>query len=209
MGVDIGTASSGVLIVDDAEFRASVGRLLRTVGMHSEQFASITEFLAAAPNPNGPTCLLVDMRMPRPSGLDLQRELANVGKHLPIVFITAHADIPMTVLATKRDAIEFLTQPFRDQDLIDAVEAGLARDRDRRNSAAALAAVKERYETLSSREREIMVRQGTGMSPILLAAYGAFGSHSRLEVGTSKRTFTPPTELPTVDGCKLLEANLG
>ncbi|WP_439399932.1 response regulator transcription factor [Bradyrhizobium sp. PMVTL-01] len=111
--------------MDDAEFRASVGRLLRTVGMHSEQFASVTEFLAAAPNPNGPTCLLVDMRMPRPSGLDLQRELANVGKHLPIVFITAHADIPMTVLATKRDAIEFLTQPFRDQDLIDAVEPAL------------------------------------------------------------------------------------
>ena len=156
-------ASPSVLIVDDdAEFRDSVGRLLRTVGLHSQQFASVTEFLKAAPSPPGPTCLLVDVRMPGPSGLDLQRELAAARKDLPIIFITAHADIPMTVQAMKGGAIEFLTKPFRDQDLIDAIEAGLARDRDRRDSEQALAAIRERYETLSSREREIMVHATSG-----------------------------------------------
>ena len=156
-------ASPSILIVDDdAEFRDSVSRLLRTVGLHSEQFASVTEFLEAAPSPPGPTCLLVDVRMPGPSGLDLQRELAAARKDLPIIFITAHADIPMTVQAMKRGAIEFLTKPFRDQDLIDAIEAGLARDRDRRDSQKALAAIRERYETLSSREREIMVQATAG-----------------------------------------------
>ena len=157
------SASPSVLIVDDdAEFRDSVGRLLRTVGLHSEQFASVTEFLTAAPSPPGPTCLLVDVRMPGPSGLDLQRELAAARRDFPIIFITGHADIPMTVQAMKRGAIEFLTKPFRDQDLIDAIENGLARDRVRRNSEKTLAELRERYETLSSREREIMVQATAG-----------------------------------------------
>ncbi|MBV8670426.1 MAG: response regulator transcription factor [Candidatus Eremiobacteraeota bacterium] len=156
------TSPSVLIVDDDAEFRDSVGRLLRTVGLHSEQFASVTEFLRAAPSPPGPTCLLVDVRMPGPSGLDLQRELAAARKDLPIIFITAHGDIPMTVQAMKRGAVEFLTKPFRDQELIDAIETGLARDRARRDSEKALASLRERYETLSSREREIMIQATAG-----------------------------------------------
>ena len=111
---------------------------------------------------DGPTCLVLDVRMPGRSGLELQRELAAANRQLPIIFITAHGDIPMTVQAMKGGAIEFLTKPFRDQDLLDAVEAGLARDRARRESDKALAALRERFETLSSREREIMIQVTAG-----------------------------------------------
>jgi FixJ family two-component response regulator len=147
---------SVVIVDDDPEFRDSVGRLLRSVGLHTEQFSSVSDFLNAAPA-DGPTCLVLDIRMPGGSGLELQRELVAANRQVPIIFITAHADVPMTVQAMKGGAMEFLTKPFRDQELLDAVDAGLARDRTRRESDRALAALKERFETLSSREREIMI----------------------------------------------------
>jgi FixJ family two-component response regulator len=155
-------ATSTVLVIDDdAEFRDSVARLLRTVGLHTRQFSSVPDFLKADP-PEGPTCLILDVRMPGRSGLELQRDLAAANRQVPIIFITAHADVPMTVQAMKGGAIEFLTKPFRDQDLLDAVEAGLARDRARREVDRALAALKERFDMLSSREREVMLHVVAG-----------------------------------------------
>jgi FixJ family two-component response regulator len=155
-------AIPSVLIIDDEpEFRDSVGRLLRSVGLHSQQFACISDFLKARPW-DGPACLVLDIRMPGGSGLELQRDLAAANRQVPIIFITAHGDIPMTVQAMKGGAIEFLTKPFRDQDLLDAVAAGLARDRKRRESETALSGLRERFETLSSREREIMVQVTAG-----------------------------------------------
>jgi FixJ family two-component response regulator len=149
-------ANATVLIVDDdPEFRDSIGRLLRTVGLDTQQFSSVSDFLKADPS-DGPSCLVLDVRLPGRSGLELQRELAAANRQLPIIFITAHGDIPMTVRAMKGGAIEFLTKPFRDQDLLDAIEAGLARDCARRASDKALGALRERFDTLSSREREIM-----------------------------------------------------
>jgi FixJ family two-component response regulator len=154
----MGEANPSVLVIDDdPEFRDSVARLLRTVGLHARQFSSVSDFLKADP-PDGPTCLVLDVRMPGRSGLELQSELVAANRQVPIIFITAHADVPMTVQAMKGGAIEFLTKPFRDQDLLDAVEAGLARDRAHRESDRALAALKERFDMLSSREREIMLR---------------------------------------------------
>ena len=154
--------SPSVLIVDDdPEFRASVALLLRTVGLHTREFSSVSDFLEADLS-EGPTCLVLDVRMPGRSGLELQRDLATTNRQVPIIFITAHADVPMTVQAMKGGAMEFLTKPFRDQDLIEAVESGLARDRARRESNRALAALKQRFETLSSREREIMLQVMTG-----------------------------------------------
>jgi FixJ family two-component response regulator len=150
-----------LIIDDDPEFRDSVGRLLRSVGLNAQQFSSVSDFLKAD-LADGPTCLVLDVRMPGRSGLELQRDLAAANKQLPIIFITAHGDIPMTVQAMKGGAIEFLTKPFRDQDLLDAVEAGLARDRARRESDKALHALRERFEALSPREREIMVQVTAG-----------------------------------------------
>ena len=154
--------SSVLIIDDDAEFRNSVGRLLRSVGLHTQLFSSVSDFLNAD-TPDGPTCLVLDIRMPGRSGLELQRALTAMNRQLTIViFLTAHADIPMTVQAMKGGAIEFLTKPFRDQDLLDAVQAGLARDRARRESEAVLDALKERFENLSSREREVMTQVTIG-----------------------------------------------
>jgi FixJ family two-component response regulator len=155
-------AKPSVLIIDDdPEFRDSVASLLRSVGLDTRQFASVSEFLKADPS-DGPSCLVLDIRMPGRSGLELQRDLAAVNRQVPIIFITAHADVPMTVQAMKGGAIEFLTKPFRDQELLDAVEAGLTRDRARRESDRALEALRERFSTLSSREREVMVRVTAG-----------------------------------------------
>ena len=155
-------ANPRVLIVDDdPEFRDSVARLLRTVGLETQQFSSVADFFKAVP-PDGPTCLVLDVRLPGLSGLELQRELAAANRQIPIIFITAHGDIPMTVQAMKGGAIEFLTKPFRDQDLLDAIETGLARDRARRENEKALAALRERFNTLSSREREIMFQATAG-----------------------------------------------
>ena len=158
----MGGANPCVLVIDDdPEFRDSVTRLLRTVGLHTLEFCSVPDFLKADP-PEGPTCLILDVRMPGRSGLELQRELAAANRQVPIIFMTAHADVPMTVQAMKGGAIEFLTKPFRDQDLLDAVEAGLARDRARRESERALAALRDRFDTLSSRERDIMLHVVAG-----------------------------------------------
>jgi FixJ family two-component response regulator len=150
-------ANSTVLVIDDdPAFRASVGRLLRSLGLDAQLFGSISDFLASD-LPDGPTCLVLDVRLPGQSGLDFQRELAAANKKLPIIFITAHGDIPMSVQAMKGGAIEFLTKPFRDQDLLDAIQLGLSRDRARRENEKALADLRERFASLSPREREIMI----------------------------------------------------
>ena len=149
------------IVDDDPEFRDSVERLLRSVGLHTRQFSSVSDFLNAEPS-DGPTCLVLDIRMPGGSGLELQRDLAAANRQVPIIFMTAHGDIPMSVQAMKGGAIEFLTKPFRDQDLLDAVEGGLARDRAQRKSDRAVSALRERFEALSSREREVMVQVTAG-----------------------------------------------
>ena len=155
-------ANSTVLVIDDdPDLRASVGRLLRSLGLDAQLFASISDFLRSDP-PDGPTCLVLDVRLPGRSGLDLQRELAAANRELPIIFITGHGDIPMSVQAMKGGAIEFLTKPFRDQELLDAIRLGLSRDRARRENEKALAALRERFASLSPREREIMIQVARG-----------------------------------------------
>ena len=155
-------ANSTVLVIDDdSALRASVARLLGSLGLATQQFASISDFLRSE-LPDGPTCLVLDVRLPGQSGLDLQRDLAAANRELPIIFITGHGDIPMSVQAMKGGAIEFLTKPFRDQDLLDAIEAGLARDRARRENEKALSALRERFGSLSPREREIMIEVARG-----------------------------------------------
>jgi FixJ family two-component response regulator len=151
-----------VLVVeDDPQMRDSIGQLLRSLGMDTRLFASVSDFLKSD-KPNGATCLVLDVRLPGRSGLEFQRDLAATNRDLPIIFITGHGDIPMTVQAMKGGAIEFLTKPFRDQDLLDAIEVGLARDRARQASEKGLAALRERFEGLSPREREIMVHVTQG-----------------------------------------------
>jgi FixJ family two-component response regulator len=151
-------AKPTVLVIDDdPDLRASIARLLRSLDMDVQLFASIFDFLNSCP-PRGPTCLVLDVRLPGRSGLELQRELAAAHRELPIIFITGHGDIPMTVQAMKGGAIEFLTKPFRDQDLLDAIQIGHARDRARRENEEALIALKERFSLLSPREREIMIQ---------------------------------------------------
>ena len=140
-----------VVIEDDQEFRELLGRLLRSVGLDPRLFASIPDFVGSDP-PDSPTCLVLDVRLPERSGLDFQRDLAAAGVTVPIVFITGFGDIPMTVQAMKAGAIEFLTKPFREQDLLDAVNVGLGRDRVRRENEKALSALRARFEALSPRE---------------------------------------------------------
>src|SRR6202142_2905710 len=155
-------ANSTVLVIDDdPDLRASVGRLLRSLGQDTQLFASISDFLKSDP-PDGPTCLVLDVRLPGQSGLDLQRELAVANRELPIIFITGHGDIPMSVQAMKGGAIEFLTKPFRDQDLLEAIQLGHARDRARLEQERAMTVLKVRFETLSPREREVMAFVATG-----------------------------------------------
>jgi FixJ family two-component response regulator len=150
-----------LVIDDDPDLRASVGRLLRSVGLEAQLFATISDFLRSDP-PDCPTCLVLDVRLPERSGLDLQRELAAANRELPIVFITGHGDIPMSVQAMKGGAIEFLTKPFRDQELLDAIQLGLSRDRARRENETALTSLRQRFESLSPREREIMIEVARG-----------------------------------------------
>lgn len=156
-----GSNSCVVVIDDDPDFRASLGRLLRSVGLNSQLFASIADYRRFDP-PDCPTCLVLDVRLPGRSGLDFQRDLAAANTELPIVFITGHGDIPMTVQAMKGGAIEFLTKPFRDQDLLDAVNLGLARDRLRREQNEALSALRTRFEVLTVRERRVMIQVAQG-----------------------------------------------
>ena len=155
-------AKSTVLVIDDdPDVRASVGRLLRSVGIDVQLFASIPDFLKSDA-PDGPTCLVLDVRLPGQSGLDLQLELARTNREIPIIFITAHGDVPMSVQAMKGGAIEFLTKPFRDQDLLDAIQLGLSRHRAWRENEEALADLRERFDSLSPREREIVIQVARG-----------------------------------------------
>jgi FixJ family two-component response regulator len=163
-------ADSTVLVIDDdPDLRASIVRLLRSLGMDARPFASIAEFLEFD-LPDSPSCLVLDVRLPGQSGLDFQRELAATNRELPIIFITAHGDIPMSVQAMKGGAIEFLTKPFRDQDLLDAIRLGLSRDRARRENERALATLRERFSSLSPREREIMIQVARGRLSKQIAA---------------------------------------
>ncbi|HEY4309073.1 MAG TPA: response regulator, partial [Pirellulales bacterium] len=151
-----------VIVIDDDEaIRVSLGSLLRSVEFHVELFSSVSEFLKSG-RPEGPTCMVLDVRLPGQSGLEFQRELSTANSQLPIIFITGYGDIPMSVQAMKGGAIEFLTKPFRDQDLLEAVQLGLARDRARLEDEKALEGVRACYETLTSREREVMALVVTG-----------------------------------------------
>jgi len=144
-----------VVIDDDPAIRESLKSLLWSVGLEVRTLASVSEFVKSE-RPEGPSCLILDVRLPGKSGLDFQRELAAANTRLPIIFITGHGDIRMSVQAMKDGAIEFLTKPFRDQDLLDAVQLGLARDRVRRDEERSLASLRDRFETLTLREREVM-----------------------------------------------------
>lgn len=155
-------ANATILVIDDdAALRASIGRLLRSLDLEARLFASISEFLESDP-PSGPTCLVLDVRLPGRSGLDLQRQLTAVNREIPIIFITGHGDIAMSVQAMKGGAIEFLTKPFRDQELLDAIQFGLARDRARRENEEGLVVLRGRFASLSPREREIMIEVARG-----------------------------------------------
>jgi FixJ family two-component response regulator len=150
-----------IVVDDDPGVREALGGLLRSVGLQVKVLASVPEFLQEG-RPDGPTCLVLDVRLPGRSGLDFQRELAASDIQLPIIFITGYGDIPMSVQAMKGGAIEFLTKPFRDQDLLDAIQQGLARDRAWLENEKALAGLRARFETLSPREREVMTLVVTG-----------------------------------------------
>jgi FixJ family two-component response regulator len=143
------------VVDDDPSVRRAIQRLVESVGLQVELFASAQEFLRSE-RPNAPSCLVLDVRLPGISGLDFQRELADANIHIPIIFITAHADIPMTVRAMKAGAVEFLTKPFRDQDLLDAIHFALERDYSRRLQEAEVAKLRDRYELLTPREREVL-----------------------------------------------------
>jgi FixJ family two-component response regulator len=150
-----------VVIDDDPSVRDALDSLFRSVGLRVELFGSPQEFRESA-LPNAPTCLVLDVRLPGRSGLDIQRDLIEANVQLPIVFITGHGDIPMSVRAMKAGAVEFLTKPFRDQDLLDAIQLALARDRTRREGTKAVAELQERFNSLTPREREVMARVATG-----------------------------------------------
>ena len=145
-----------VLVIDDDEgVRAAIASLIAAVGLNCQTFASAKEFLAAD-LPDVPRCLVLDVRLPGLSGLSLQRELAERHIEIPIVFITGHGDIPMTVQAMKGGAVEFLTKPFRDQDLLDAIEEATRLDRNARSERTAISELEQRYESLTAREQEVM-----------------------------------------------------
>jgi len=144
-----------IVIDDDPSLRKAIDRLLRSVDLRVELFESAQEFLRSD-RPDAPSCIVLDVRLPGQSGLSLQRNLAAANIHIPIIFITAHGDIPMSVRAMKAGAFEFLTKPFHDQDLLDAIEAALERDRVRRADEKLIAELRERFETLTERERQVM-----------------------------------------------------
>jgi FixJ family two-component response regulator len=151
------SASSMVFVVDDDQsVREALSSLIRSIGLEVETYASAHEYLRRSP-PQAPACLVLDVRMPGLSGLDLQRELAYQGREIPIIFVTAHGDIPMTVKAMKAGAAEFLSKPFRDQDLLDAICQALARDRASMSARADLAEIRWRYATLTQREKEVAI----------------------------------------------------
>jgi len=150
------------VIDDDARMRAAMERLLKSVGLLAESFATPQDFLRRKP-PDGPSCLVLDVRLPGMSGLDVQRKLIDSGVHIPIIFISGHGDIPMTVKAMKSGAVEFLTKPFRDQDLLDAIQQALERENKTRQQQHEIQKLKDRYETLTAREREVLGLLVSGM----------------------------------------------
>ena len=150
------------VIDDDARMRAAMERLLKSVGLLAESFATPQDFLRRKP-PDGPSCLVLDVRLPGMSGLDVQRKLIDSGVHIPIIFISGHGDIPMTVKAMKSGAVEFLTKPFRDQDLLDAIQQALERENETRQQQHEIQKLKDRYETLTAREREVLGLLVSGM----------------------------------------------
>jgi FixJ family two-component response regulator len=165
------------VIDDDAAIRKALASLIRSVGLQVELFASAQEFLQAK-RPKLPSCLILDIRLPGVSGLDFQRKLAEDNNPIPIIFITGHGDIPMSVRAMKAGAVEFLPKPFRDQDLLDAIHLGLERDRKRRQQEAELAVLRERFEWLTPRERQVLPLVVSGLPNKQIAA----------EIGTSETT---------------------
>jgi FixJ family two-component response regulator len=157
------------VIDDDPRMRAATERLLKSVGLHVESFAAPKDFLTRK-LPGGPSCLVLDVRLPGMSGLDVQRKLAEAGVQIPVIFITGHGDIPMTVKAMKSGAVEFLTKPFRDQDLVDAIQEALQRERETRQQQQEIQQLKERYQMLTAREREVMGLLVSGMLTKQIAA---------------------------------------
>ena len=165
------------VVDDDPSVRRAIKRLVGSVRLEVELFGSAQEFLRSK-RPDAPSCLVLDIRLPGVSGLDFQRELAQANIHIPIIFITAHGDIPMTVRAMKAGAVEFLTKPFRDQDLLDAIQIALERDRARRQQEAEIATLRERFESLTPREREVL--------PLVVS--GLLNKQIAAEIGTSETT---------------------
>ena len=165
------------IIDDDSSVRIAIQGLLKSVGLHSESFSNTQEFLSKHA-PVGPSCLVLDVRLPGLSGLDFQRQLAEAEIDIPIIFITAHGDIPMSVRAMKAGAVEFLTKPFRDQDLLDAIQPALERDRSRRREQSDVAELQKFYDELTPREREVMQLVVSGMLNKQIAS----------ELGTSEIT---------------------
>jgi FixJ family two-component response regulator len=143
------------LIDDDANVRASIQGLLKSVGLRSESFETAEEFLRIK-EPDGVSCLVLDVSLPGVSGLELQRKLADAGVRIPIIFITGHGDIPMTVKAIKSGAVEFLTKPFDDEDLLNAIQQAFDRDRVTRHQQGEIAELRKHYESLTARERQVM-----------------------------------------------------
>jgi FixJ family two-component response regulator len=166
-----------IVIDDDPAVREALGSLLRSVGFNVKLLASLDEFPIPT-RPEGPTCLVLDVRLPGRSGLDFQRELSSANIQLPIIFITGHGDIPMSVQAMKGGAIEFLPKPFRDQDLLDAINVGLARDRVWLENEKARASLRTRFESLTPREREVMA----------LVVSGRLNKQIAFELGVSEIT---------------------
>ena len=165
------------VIDDDAGMRAAIQGLLKSVGLRSESFGKAQDFLRSE-RPDGPSCLVLDVRLPGINGLEFQKELADADILIPIIFITGHGDIPMTVKAMKSGAVEFLTKPFRDQELLDAVHQALDRDRAMRQRYSKLAELRNRYAALTTREREVMGLVVSGMLNKQMAS----------ELGTSEIT---------------------
>jgi|SRR5208282_2857882 FixJ family two-component response regulator len=171
-------AAPTVFVVDDDDLvRASIQGMLKSVGLRSEAFGTAQEFLLSR-RPDGPSCLVLDVRLPGVNGLDFQRELADAGVRIPIIFITGHGDIPMTVKAMKSGAVEFLTKPFRDQDLLDAIHQALDRDRMARQQQVQVGELRKHYELLTAREREVMI----------LVVSGMLNKQIAFELGTSEIT---------------------
>jgi FixJ family two-component response regulator len=164
-----GSPASVFVIDDDPSVREAIGSLLRSVGRQAELFGSVKEFVSRG-NPRSPGCLVLDVRLPGQSGLEFQDELARTRIHLPVIFITAHGDIQMSVRAMKAGAIEFLTKPFRDQDLLDAIQIAIERDQARMAAYAVRADLRRRWEELTEREREVMQRVVSGRTNKQIAA---------------------------------------